>query len=115
MPDGWRADPAGAPALLGTPAAGMPKDGARAGNGTLAVALKGAAGLRTGTGGTTVCSFGGLITALGIGADKTRRDLLLARSALGNALIAVRFIILLLGRAAGLASTGGALRPRLDR
>jgi hypothetical protein len=51
---GARADAAGAlecgPALLGTPAPGMPKDAAGPGGATLALALEEAAGLRTGAG-----------------------------------------------------------------
>jgi hypothetical protein len=49
-----------------------------------------------------------------MGADKTARDGLLARSALGNVLIGGRFAIWVLGNAAGLASTGGDVRPGLD-
>jgi hypothetical protein len=52
--DGARADAAGAlgcgPALLGTPAPGMPKNAARPRGATLAPALEEAAGLRTGAG-----------------------------------------------------------------
>ena len=61
--DGPSADAAGAlacaPALLGTLAPGMPKDGARPGDATLAFALKEPAGLRTGAGVRTTGSWVG--------------------------------------------------------
>jgi hypothetical protein len=63
MADGWRADAAGALgcglALIGTPAPGMPEDGARPGDGALAIALEEAAGLPTGAGVRTRGSCGG--------------------------------------------------------
>jgi hypothetical protein len=90
----------------------MPKDAARPGG--WALALEEAAGLRTGAGVRPRGSCGGTITARGIGADKTAGDGLLARSALGNALIGGRFDLWVLGNAADLASTGGDVRPRLD-
>jgi hypothetical protein len=51
--------------------------------------------------------------ARGIGADKTARGVLLARSALGDVLIGGRFDLWVLGNAADLASTGGVFRTRL--
>jgi hypothetical protein len=60
---GLRADAAGAlgwvPALLGTPAPGLLKDGARPGREILALALEETAGLRTGAGVRTTDSWGG--------------------------------------------------------
>ena len=52
--------------------------------------------------------------ARGIGANKTGRGVLLARSALVSALIGERFDRWVLGNPAGLTSTGGVFSPRLD-
>jgi hypothetical protein len=52
--------------------------------------------------------------ARGIGADKTARGVLLARSALGDVLIGGRFDRWVLGNAADLASTGGVFGRELD-
>ena len=101
----------GAPALPGTPAAGM--DAARPGGATWALVPKEAATLRTGAGGRPGGSCGGEITARGMDADKTGRGVLLARSALDSALIAGRFDLWLLGNRACLTSTGGVFTSRL--
>lgn len=111
---GARAEDAGAlgwgAALAGTPAPGMARDGARTGGAALALALGEAAGLRTGAGAGRRGCGGGYATARGMGADKTARGGLLARRAFAG----VRFAVWMLGNAAGVASTEGAFRSRLD-
>jgi hypothetical protein len=52
--------------------------------------------------------------ARGIGVNETGRGVLLARSALGSALIGERFDIWALGNPAGPTSTGAVFSPRLE-
>jgi len=114
--DGVRPDAAGglggAPALPGTRAAGM--DAARPGGATWALVPEEVAGPRIAAGVWPRGSCGGEITTRGIGADKTGRWVLLARSALGGALPGGRFDLGVLGNRTGRTSTRGAFRPGLD-
>jgi hypothetical protein len=123
--EGVRTDAAGAlggaPALPGTRAAGM--DAAKPAGATWvlvpkeaagALAPEKAAGPRTAAGAWPGGCCAGEITVRGIGADKTGAGVLLARSALGSALIEGRFDLRVPGNLAGRTSTGGVFTPRLD-